>query len=56
MASSAVMTAIAAMPIMVTGGIRRRGVAEDALAMEDGRAGVAMVGIAQALAFDGGEG
>ncbi len=41
----------ARMPIMVTGGIRRREVAEDALAPEDGREGVAMVGIAQALAF-----
>lgn len=39
------------MPVMVTGGIRSRAVAEDALAPEDGRAGVAMVGIAQALAY-----
>lgn len=43
--------AAAKMPIMVTGGIRRRAVAEEALAPEDGKAGVAMVGIAQALAF-----
>lgn len=42
---------VADMPIMVTGGIRRRAAAEDALAPEDGRAGVAMVGIAQALAY-----
>lgn len=39
------------MPIMVTGGIRRREVAEEALAPDHGRTGVAMVGIAQALAF-----
>ena len=43
--------AIAQMPIMVTGGIRRRAVAEAALTPEVGRAGVAMVGIAQGLAF-----
>lgn len=42
---------IANMPVMVTGGIRRREVAEAALSSEDGRTGVAMVGIAQALAF-----
>jgi len=41
----------ATMPIMVTGGIRRREVAEDALTSKGGRGGVAMVGIAQALAF-----
>ncbi|MBC9248358.1 NADH:flavin oxidoreductase/NADH oxidase family protein [Paracoccus sp. 11-3] len=45
------IVAVAAMPIMVTGGIRSRATAEDALAPEDGRAGVAMVGIAQALAY-----
>lgn len=45
------IVAAAQMPIMVTGGIRRRATAEDALAPEDGRAGVAMVGIAQALAY-----
>jgi 2,4-dienoyl-CoA reductase-like NADH-dependent reductase (Old Yellow Enzyme family) len=45
------IVAVATMPIMVTGGIRRRATAEDALAPEDGRAGVAMVGIAQALAY-----
>ncbi len=46
------IVAVAKMPIMVTGGVRRRAIAEDALAPEDGRAGVAMVGIAQAMAID----
>ena len=46
------IVAVAKMPIMVTGGVRRRAIAEDALASEDGRAGVAMVGIAQAMAID----
>lgn len=45
------IVAVATMPVMVTGGIRSRATAEDALAPEDGRAGVAMVGIAQALAY-----
>ncbi len=45
------IVAVAAMPVMVTGGLRRRATARDALAPEDGRAGVAMVGIAQALAY-----
>lgn len=45
------IVAVADMPVMVTGGIRSRATAEDALAPEDGRAGVAMVGIAQALAY-----
>ncbi|SDO36495.1 2,4-dienoyl-CoA reductase [Lutimaribacter pacificus] len=45
------IVAVAEMPVMVTGGIRRRATAGDALAPEDGRAGVAMVGIAQALAY-----
>lgn len=45
------IVAVAAMPIMVTGGIRSRDTANDALAPRDGRAGVAMVGIAQALAY-----
>ncbi|AUH33669.1 NADH:flavin oxidoreductase/NADH oxidase family protein [Paracoccus tegillarcae] len=45
------IVAVADMPIMVTGGIRSRATAEDALSPEDGRAGVAMVGIAQALAY-----
>ncbi|WP_295044762.1 NADH:flavin oxidoreductase/NADH oxidase family protein [uncultured Paracoccus sp.] len=45
------IVAVAAMPVMVTGGIRSRAVAEDALSPQDGRPGVAMVGIAQALAY-----
>ena len=45
------IVAQAKMPVMVTGGIRRRATAEDALAPEDGRPGVAMVGLARALAF-----
>lgn len=45
------IVAEADMPVMVTGGIRRRATAEAALAPEDGRPGVAMVGIAQALAY-----
>ncbi len=44
--------AVARMPIMVTGGIRRRVVAESALQPKDGRPGVAVVGIATALAFE----
>jgi 2,4-dienoyl-CoA reductase-like NADH-dependent reductase (Old Yellow Enzyme family) len=43
--------AVARMPIMVTGGIRRREVAEQALQPKDGRPGVAVIGIATALAF-----
>ncbi len=43
---------VATMPVMVTGGVRRRAIAEAALAPEDGRAGVALVGIAQAMAID----
>ncbi|WP_272833784.1 NADH:flavin oxidoreductase/NADH oxidase family protein [Paracoccus fistulariae] len=46
------IVAEAAMPIMVTGGIRRRATAAEALAPEEGREGVAMVGIGQALAYD----
>jgi hypothetical protein len=42
----------AAMPIMVTGGITTRAVAEDAVTPGSDRAAVAMVGIASALAFD----
>ncbi|MCV0382834.1 MAG: NADH:flavin oxidoreductase/NADH oxidase family protein [Erythrobacter sp.] len=42
---------MAQMPIMVTGGILRKAVAEEALAQESGREGVAMVGLARALAF-----
>ncbi|RCW88296.1 NADH:flavin oxidoreductase/NADH oxidase family protein [Paracoccus lutimaris] len=45
------IVAEAEMPVMVTGGIRRRATAEDALAPENGRPGVAMVGIARALAY-----
>ena len=45
------IVAVARMPIMVTGGIRRLATAEAALAPEDGRAGVAMVGIGQAMAW-----
>ena len=45
------IVAEARMPVMVTGGIRRRATAEAALAPERGRAGVAMVGLAQALAY-----
>ena len=37
---------------MVTGGIRRRTVAEQALKPSEGRPGVAMVGIASAMAFE----
>ena len=44
--------AVARMPIMVTGGIRRRAVAEEALKPKDGRPGVAVIGIASALAFE----
>lgn len=45
------VVASAKMPVMVTGGIRRRSTAASALAPEDGRPGVAMVGLAQALAY-----
>jgi 2,4-dienoyl-CoA reductase-like NADH-dependent reductase (Old Yellow Enzyme family) len=44
--------AVARMPIMVTGGIRRRAVAEQALLSRDGKPGVAMIGIASAMAFE----
>lgn len=43
---------IATMPVMVTGGIRSRAKALDALEAEKGRPGVAMIGIGQALAYD----
>jgi 2,4-dienoyl-CoA reductase-like NADH-dependent reductase (Old Yellow Enzyme family) len=46
------ISAVARMPVMVTGGIRRRAVAEQALKPSEGRPGVAMVGIASALAFE----
>lgn len=44
--------AVARMPIMVTGGIRRRAIAEQALLPRDGKPGVAMIGIASAMAFE----
>jgi 2,4-dienoyl-CoA reductase-like NADH-dependent reductase (Old Yellow Enzyme family) len=46
------ISAVARMPVMVTGGIRRRAVAEQALRPSEGRPGVAMVGIASAFAFE----
>jgi 2,4-dienoyl-CoA reductase-like NADH-dependent reductase (Old Yellow Enzyme family) len=46
------VSAVARMPVMVTGGIRRRAVAEAALLPRGGRPGVAMVGIASAFAFE----
>jgi len=46
------LSAVARMPVMVTGGIRRRAVAEQALLPSEGRPGVAMVGIASAFAFE----
>ncbi len=48
------ISAVARMPVMVTGGIRRRTVAEQALQPSEGRPGVAMVGIASAMAFEPG--
>ncbi len=45
------IVAVAEMPVMVTGGIRRRATARQALTPEDGRPGVAMIGIAQAMAY-----
>lgn len=45
------IVAVATMPVMVTGGIRRYATVDSDLATEDGRDGVAMVGIAQALAY-----
>ncbi len=46
------IAAIAKMPIMVTGGIRRRKVAEDALANQTGGIGVSVLGIATAMAYE----
>jgi 2,4-dienoyl-CoA reductase-like NADH-dependent reductase (Old Yellow Enzyme family) len=46
------VSAVARMPVMVTGGIRRRAIAEQALRPSEGRPGVAMVGIASAFAFE----
>src|SRR3979411_3502 len=45
------ISAVARMPVMVTGGIRRRA-AGQALKPDGGGAGVAMVGIASAMAFE----
>jgi 2,4-dienoyl-CoA reductase-like NADH-dependent reductase (Old Yellow Enzyme family) len=46
------IAARAGIPIMVTGGITTRAVAEDAVTPSSDRAAVSMVGIASALAFD----
>lgn len=46
------IAAIATMPIMVTGGIRRREVAEDALVNKAGGIGVSVLGIASAMAYE----
>lgn len=46
------ISSVARMPIMVTGGIRRRAIAEQALLSHNDRPGVAMVGIASAMAFE----
>jgi 2,4-dienoyl-CoA reductase-like NADH-dependent reductase (Old Yellow Enzyme family) len=43
---------VARMPIMVTGGIRRRSIAEEALLPRNERRGVAMIGLARAMAFE----
>lgn len=43
---------VADMPIMVTGGITKRSTAEDALAQDAAGFGVAMLGIARAMAFN----
>jgi 2,4-dienoyl-CoA reductase-like NADH-dependent reductase (Old Yellow Enzyme family) len=45
------IASVAIMPIMVTGGILRRAVAEEALEKDSAGFGVEMLGIAQALAF-----
>lgn len=46
------IAATAKMPIMVTGGIRSRAVAEDALVSKTGGIGVSVLGIARAMAFE----
>lgn len=46
------ISAIADMPIMVTGGIRSLDVAEDAISKQTGGIGVAVLGIARAMAFE----
>ncbi len=43
---------VASMPIMVTGGITRRTTAEEALATDSAGFGVAMLGVARAMAFN----
>jgi|TARA_B110000211_G_scaffold66986_1_gene77442 2,4-dienoyl-CoA reductase-like NADH-dependent reductase (Old Yellow Enzyme family) len=45
------IAAVAKMPIMVTGGILRRAVAEEALEKDSAGFGVEMLGLAQAMAF-----
>ncbi|WP_299627276.1 NADH:flavin oxidoreductase/NADH oxidase family protein [uncultured Tateyamaria sp.] len=45
------IAAIAQMPVMVTGGIRRRQVAEDALVNKAGGIGVSVLGMATAMAY-----
>ena len=45
------IASVATMPIMVTGGILRRAVAEEALEKDSAGFGVEMLGIAQAMAF-----
>tara|TARA_B110000027_G_scaffold122275_1_gene137109 strand:- start:1339 stop:2622 length:1284 start_codon:yes stop_codon:yes gene_type:complete len=45
------IASVAKMPIMVTGGILRRAVAEEALAKDSAGFGVEMLGLAQAMAF-----
>ena len=46
------VAATAQMPIMVTGGIRSRGVAEDAIKQQTSGIGVSVLGIARAMAFE----
>ncbi|MEM9355877.1 MAG: 2,4-dienoyl-CoA reductase, partial [Pseudomonadota bacterium] len=46
------VAAIAKMPIMVTGGIRSKAVAEAALTNRTGGIGVSVLGMARALAFE----
>ena len=46
------VSAIADMPIMVTGGIRSLDVAEDAISKQTGGIGVSVLGIARAMAFE----
>lgn len=46
------IAAVAKMPVMVTGGIRSRAVAEDALVNKTGGIGVSVLGIARAMAFE----